>query len=262
MDDFTLAGAEAFLNSFDELTLVVLAVFILSLFVILIRIGISDFFALATGSLVVFGVPCFIAYYFFDYGLITASSSNQGKVELTIMSYIVMALFIMTCFGTKSKAQKKRDEAAEKEKQAEEEARRQAEKEESARKAAEKEEEKARKAAERAEKEAERAEEEAKRAAAEKARLEKEAEELRIYLEGLPEDIVKSFKKKKICLDMPMKLVGKLYGRKYEEKRSVTKKVEKLTYKYGVAGTNNRGKNQYKLEVSYVDGLVDSFKDL
>ena len=233
----------------------------------------KDFFALAIGSLVVFGVPCFVAYYFFDYGLITASSSNQGKVELTIMSYVVMALFIMACFGTKSKAQKKRDEAAEKAEQSEEEARHQAEREESARKAAEQEKEKARKAAERADslselskrvasKEAERAEEEAKRAAEEKARLEKEAEELRVYLEGLPENIVKSFKREKICLDMPMKLVGKLHGRKYEEKRSVTKKVEKLTYKYEKNGTNLRGKPQYKLEVSYVDGRVDSFRDL
>ena len=269
VDNFILSDAQAFLNSMDTISLVVLAGFILFLLLILRKIGVSEFFTVMIGSLVVFGVPSFIAYYFFDLGFVIASSSDQDKVELTIMSYVVMALFVMTGFGTKSKAQKKEEEAAEKEKQVEEEALRQAEIQESAQKAAEDEEEKARKAAERADslsdlskrvasKEAER---EAEREE-EKARLEKEAEELRVYLQGLPEDIVKSFKREKICLDMPMKLVGKLHGRKYEEKRSVTKKVEKLTYKYEKNGTNLRGKPQYKLEVSYVDGRVDSFRDL
>ncbi len=79
---------------------------------------------------------------------------------------------------------------------------------------------------------------------------------------SFPEDIVDSFNKQQICIDMPMELVGKLKGEKYEEKRNVTKKAEKLTYKYGIAGTNNRGNNLYQLEVTYIDGLVDSFKDL
>ena len=248
MDNFVLSDAEALINSMDTVSLAVLAGFILFLLLILRKVGVSDFFTIMIGSLVVFGIPSFIANYFFDLGFVIASSSNQDKVELTMMSYVVMALFVVTGLGTKSKAQKEAEEAEAKEKEVEEEASKEAER------AAEE--------AERAAEEVERAEEKARKRAETKARLQKEAEELKVYLESQPEHIVKSFKKAKICIDMPMKLVGKLHGRKYEEKRSVTKKVEKLTYKYEKNGTNLRGKPQYKLEVSYKDGRVDSFRDL
>ena len=248
MDNFVLSDAEALINSMDTVSLAVLAGFILFLLLILRKVGVSDFFTIMIGSLVVFGIPSFLANYFFDLGFVIASSSNQDKVELTMMSYVVMALFVVTGLGTKSKAQKEAEEAEAKEKEVEEEASKEAER------AAEE--------AERAAEAVERAEEKARKRAETKARLEKEAEELKVYLESQPEHIVKSFKKAKICIDMPMKLVGKLHGRKYEEKRSVTKKVEKLTYKYEKNGTNLRGKPQYKLEVSYKDGRVDSFRDL
>ena len=255
MDNFVLSDAEALINSMDTVSLAVLAGFILFLLLILRKVGVSDFFTIMIGSLVVFGIPSFIANYFFDLGFVIASSSNQDKVELTMMSYVVMALFVVTGLGTKSKAQKEAEEAEAKEKEVEEEASKEAER-------AAEEAERAAEEAERAAEEVERAEEKARKRAETKARLEKEAEELKVYLESQPEHIVKSFKKAKICIDMPMKLVGKLHGRKYEEKRSVTKKVEKLTYKYEKNGTNLRGKPQYKLEVSYKDGRVDSFRDL
>ena len=255
MDNFVLSDAEALINSMDTVSLAVLAGFILFLLLILRKIGVSEFFTVMIGSLVVFGIPSFIANYFFDLGFVIASSSNQDKVELTMMSYVVMALFVVTGLGTKSKAQKEAEEAEAKEKEVEEEASKEAER-------AAEEAERAAEEVEREAEEVERAEEKARKRAETKARLEKEAEELKVYLESQPEHIVKSFKKAKICIDMPMKLVGKLHGRKYEEKRSVTKKVEKLTYKYEKNGTNLRGKPQYKLEVSYKDGRVDSFRDL
>ena len=255
MDNFVLSDAEALINSMDTVSLAVLAGFILFLLLILRKVGVSDFFTIMIGSLVVFGIPSFLANYFFDLGFVIASSSNQDKVELTMMSYVVMALFVVTGLGTKSKAQKEAEEAEAKEKEVEERAGKEAER-------AAEEAERAAEEAERAAEAVERAEEKARKRAETKARLEKEAEELKVYLESQPEHIVKSFKKAKICIDMPMKLVGKLHGRKYEEKRSVTKKVEKLTYKYEKNGTNLRGKPQYKLEVSYKDGRVDSFRDL
>ena len=262
MDNFVLSDAEALINSMDTVSLAVLAGFILFLLLILRKVGVSEFFTIMIGSLVVFGIPSFIANYFFDLGFVIASSSNQDKVELTMMSYVVMALFVVTGLGTKSKAQKEAEEAEAKEKEVEEEASKEAERAaEEAERAAEEVEREAEEVEREAE-EVERAEEKARKRAETKARLEKEAEELKVYLESQPEHIVKSFKKAKICIDMPMKLVGKLHGRKYEEKRSVTKKVEKLTYKYEKNGTNLRGKPQYKLEVSYKDGRVDSFRDL
>ncbi len=95
MENLTLSDIEAYLTHFETVSLVVLAAFALSLLLILKRIGISEFFGFVFGSLIVLGVPCFIAYYFFDAELITASTSNPDKVELTLMSYVVMELSIM-----------------------------------------------------------------------------------------------------------------------------------------------------------------------
>ena len=89
-----------------------------------------------------------------------------------------------------------------------------------------------------------------------------EREKLQEYLNTLSDEVQNSFKKKKICIGMPMDLVRRLKGNKYEEKRNVTTQAEKLTYKYGKTGKNNRGNQRYKLEITYVDNLVDSFKDL
>ena len=89
-----------------------------------------------------------------------------------------------------------------------------------------------------------------------------EREKFQEYLNTLSDEVQNSFKNEKICIGMPMDLVGLLKGNKYEEKRNVTKKAEKLTYKYGKTGTNSRGNPQYELEITYIDNLVDSFKDL
>jgi uncharacterized protein YnzC (UPF0291/DUF896 family) len=58
-----------------------------------------------------------------------------------------------------------------------------------------------------------------------------EREKLQEYLNTLSDEVQNSFKKKKICIGMPMDLVRRLKGNKYKEKRNVTTQAEKLTYK-------------------------------
>lgn len=72
---------------------------------------------------------------------------------------------------------------------------------------------------------------------------------------------MESYKKGKICLDMHMDVVSLIHGRKYDEKRTISKEKEILKYKYGKY-KSSRGNTKYKLQVTYIDDRVDSFKDL
>ncbi len=72
---------------------------------------------------------------------------------------------------------------------------------------------------------------------------------------------MKSYKKGKICLDMHMDVVRLIHGPKYEEKRTISKEKEILKYKYGKY-KSSRGNTKYKLQVTYIDDRVDSYKDL
>ena len=107
----------------------------------------------------------------------------------------------------------------------------------------------------------------AKKEAAElEAQAKKEAAEreaLEIELQALCNDESewKSFKKKKICIGMHIKLVGNLKGYKWDEKRNISADQEIYKYKYGKF-TTPRGSVRYKLEVTYEDDRVTSFKDL
>jgi hypothetical protein len=74
-------------------------------------------------------------------------------------------------------------------------------------------------------------------------------------------EVWQAYKRGKICLDMPMNLVGMLKGTKYEEKRNVTKKATILTYKYGKS-ENRQGNWRYDIEVKYENNVVISFRDL
>jgi hypothetical protein len=179
---------------FENVSLMVLAGFALFLLFMLKSRAIPDLITFVSVALITFGGPCFIAYYFFDVELITTSSTNPDKIELTVMSYVFLALTFIAGIGTDSKEQRKRFQA---------------------------------------------------------------------YLEAQSEEVQASFKQKNVCTGMPMDLVDKLKGKKFEEKRSGAQNAEKLTYKYGKTGKKNRkGNDVYKLEVTYVDGLVDGYKDL
>ena len=101
---------------------------------------------------------------------------------------------------------------------------------------------------------------------AEEKRLEKERkakEKINKVLDEFctDDEQMQSYKKGKICLDMHMDVVSLIHGRKYEEKRSISKEKEILKYKYGKY-KSSRGNTKYKLQVTYIDDRVDSFKDL
>ena len=75
------------------------------------------------------------------------------------------------------------------------------------------------------------------------------------------EDQFKSYKKGKICLGMHIELVKDIKGYKYDEKRNISADKETYKYKYGKF-TTSRGNERYKLEVTYENNRVVSFKDL
>ena len=74
-------------------------------------------------------------------------------------------------------------------------------------------------------------------------------------------EVIKSFKRNIICLDMPMEMVAFLKGKKFNRKRTVSKKgtIERYNYQ---PYKSSRGNTKYKLEVDFQDGLVIKFQDL
>ena len=75
------------------------------------------------------------------------------------------------------------------------------------------------------------------------------------------ENQFKSYKKGKICLGMHIEVVKEIKGYKYDEKRNISADKETYKYKYGKF-TTSRGNKRYKLEVTYENDRVVSFKDL
>tara|TARA_B100001121_G_scaffold155959_1_gene136327 strand:- start:491 stop:1357 length:867 start_codon:yes stop_codon:yes gene_type:complete len=75
------------------------------------------------------------------------------------------------------------------------------------------------------------------------------------------EDQFKSYKKGKVCLGMHIEVVKEIKGYKYDEKRNISADKETYKYKYGMF-TTSRGNKRYKLEVTYENDRVVSFKDL
>lgn len=100
-----------------------------------------------------------------------------------------------------------------------------------------------------------------KLAAEEKEAKEKKDEEDRIRALCDDEDQFKSYKKGKICLGMHIEVVKEIKGYKYDEKRNISADKETYKYKYGKF-TTSRGNKRYKLEVTYENDRVVSFKDL
>jgi hypothetical protein len=108
--------------------------------------------------------------------------------------------------------------------------------------------------------EEERKERERERAEAAVAR---EAELQSLLKKLRPSSTVKTAASKgTICIGMHEDLVAFIYGESYEQKREVTKKGERMTCKFGPSGKNRMGNMTYQLEVKFLDGVVDSFKDL
>ena len=70
-----------------------------------------------------------------------------------------------------------------------------------------------------------------------------------------------SFLAGRVCIGMHRDLVDALKGAGYDEKRTVTSKATKLTYKYQPY-LNARKTTSYKLQVAFIDDRVNSFKDL
>ena len=60
---------------------------------------------------------------------------------------------------------------------------------------------------------------------------------------------------------MHIKVVQEIKGYKYDEKRNISADKETYKYKYGKF-TTSRGNERYKLEVTYENDRVVSFKDL
>lgn len=100
-----------------------------------------------------------------------------------------------------------------------------------------------------------------KKAAEEKKAKEEKEEEDRIRALCDDEDQFKSYKKGKICLGMHIEVVQEIKGYKYDEKRNISPDKETFKYKYGKF-TTSRGNKRYKLEVTYENDRVVSFKDL
>ena len=100
-----------------------------------------------------------------------------------------------------------------------------------------------------------------KKAAEEKKAKEEKEEEDRIRALCDDEDQFKSYKKGKICLGMHIEVVQEIKGYKYDEKRNISPDKETYKYKYGKF-TTSRGNKRYKLEVTYENDRVVSFKDL
>tara|TARA_B110000114_G_C14979702_1_gene351944 strand:- start:227 stop:865 length:639 start_codon:yes stop_codon:yes gene_type:complete len=70
-----------------------------------------------------------------------------------------------------------------------------------------------------------------------------------------------SFIAKTICVGMHRELVNIIKGVAHDEKRTITSKVTKLTYKYQPY-LNARKTTSYKLQVTFIDDRVNAFKDL
>ena len=64
-----------------------------------------------------------------------------------------------------------------------------------------------------------------------------------------------------VCIGMHRELVNAIKGVGYDEKRTITSKVTKLTYKY-LPYLNARKTTSYKLQVTFIDDRVNAFKDL
>jgi len=64
-----------------------------------------------------------------------------------------------------------------------------------------------------------------------------------------------------VCIGMHRELVNAIKGVGYDEKRTITSKVTKLTYKYQPY-LNARKTTSYKLQVTFIDDRVNAFKDL
>lgn len=60
---------------------------------------------------------------------------------------------------------------------------------------------------------------------------------------------------------MNIEVVKEIKGYKYDEKRNISADKETYKYKYGKFSTS-RGNKRYKLEVTYENDKVVSFKDL
>jgi hypothetical protein len=64
-----------------------------------------------------------------------------------------------------------------------------------------------------------------------------------------------------VCIGMHRELVNAIKGVGYDQKRTVTSKATKLTYKYQPY-LNARKTTSYKLQVTFIDDRVNAFKDL
>ena len=64
-----------------------------------------------------------------------------------------------------------------------------------------------------------------------------------------------------VCIGMHRELVNAIKGDGYDEKRTVTSKATKLTYKFQPY-LNARKTTSYKLQVTFIDDRVNAFKDL
>lgn len=64
-----------------------------------------------------------------------------------------------------------------------------------------------------------------------------------------------------VCIGMHLELVNAIKGDGYDEKRTVTSKATKLTYKFQPY-LNARKTTSYKLQVTFIDDRVTAFKDL
>ena len=69
-----------------------------------------------------------------------------------------------------------------------------------------------------------------------------------------------AYKKRNIVLGMHIDVVEEIHGQRYEEKRKVTKKSNKVKYSYHPYLTKQNN-TKYKLEIEYEDNRIVSFED-
>lgn len=80
---------------------------------------------------------------------------------------------------------------------------------------------------------------------------------------NVSDEACESLRQNVICLGMPKPFVDFILGDSYEEKRQASTKHERLTCKYVKGRKKNRlGNPTYEWEVKFLDGIVNSFKDL
>ncbi len=109
-------------------------------------------------------------------------------------------------------------------------------------------------------KEAARVKRETKKAV--KAKRDRELEKLISQNVGVSNDSVTALRLGNICVGMPKPFVDFMFGKSYEEKKEASKKYQRLTCKYVKGEKNRLGNITYKWEVKFLDGIVDSFKEL